>query len=135
MWRQKLKKILITAVKFVTNPRFLLCFGVGWIITNGWAYVGLAIGTLLELPWLIAACGTYMAFLWFPFTPEKLITVTIAIFLLKRFFPNDKKTLAVLIDLHRKVKVQSAKAKEWLRKKREEKSSRSEKSNLGDGNN
>ena len=46
-----------------------------------------------------------MAFLWFPFTPEKLITMVIAIALLRFLFPNDQKTLAILRKLHEKAKL------------------------------
>ena len=48
--------------------------------------------------------GGYMAFLWFPMTPEKILTVMIAIGLLRRFFPDDEDTLAVLRDSLAKVK-------------------------------
>ena len=30
--------------KLILNPRFLLCFGIAWIITNGWCYIGAALG-------------------------------------------------------------------------------------------
>jgi hypothetical protein len=73
-----------------------LCFGLAWLITNGWAYVLLALGTILRQPWLIAISTAYLGFLWLPCTPEKLITIPIAIFLLKLIFPNDKNTLGVL---------------------------------------
>ena len=38
------------------------------------------------------------------FTPEKLITVPIAIGLLKLFFPNDQNTLAVLSHMYQSAK-------------------------------
>lgn len=43
-----------------------------------------------------------MAFLWFPFTPEKIVTVIIAMFLLRWLFPNDEKTLKKLRELRAK---------------------------------
>lgn len=104
MTKEKIKKKLITILQFFANPRLLLCFGIGWIITNGWSYVMLAVGTFFKIKWMIAVSGAYMTFLWFPFTPEKLMTVIIAIFLLKRLFPNDTKTLKILHDLRQKVK-------------------------------
>ena len=55
-----------------------------------------AIGGWLGINWMLAVGTAYAAFLWFPFTPEKLITVIISLFLLKRLFPNDEKTLKVL---------------------------------------
>ena len=98
------KEKLIKIVQFFANPRLLLCVGLAWIITNGWSYILLAVGTYLQIGWMVAVAGAYMTFLWFPFTPEKLATVIIAMFLLKRLFPNDKKTLGILHDLHQKVK-------------------------------
>jgi hypothetical protein len=53
---------------------------------------------------MIAVGGAYMALLWLPFTPEKIITCAIAIALLRWLFPNDKKTLAVLRGWYEKAK-------------------------------
>jgi len=45
---------------------------------------------------MLAVGSGYLALIWLPLTPEKLITLAIAILLLRRLFPNDQKTLAVL---------------------------------------
>lgn len=103
-----IKKFLL----LVFNPRFLLCFGAAWMMTNGWSYVCLAVGTLLSFEWLIAVSGAYLALMWLPFTPEKIITVALAIFLLKRWFPDDEKTLGVLRELHVKAKTKHEEHKE-----------------------
>lgn len=127
-WRNKIGHWIKVALEFILNPRLLLCFGIGWIITNGWSYVFLAVGTACGIPWMVAVAGAYMAFLWFPFTPEKIITLIIAMFLLKWLFPNDQKTLQKLKDLYAKVhgewvawkekrKQKKAKAKEVKAKK------------------
>lgn len=108
----KLKAWLKKAVQFILNPRLLLCFGIGWMITNGWSYVLMGLGTWLNIPWMIGVSGAYLAFLWFPFSPEKLLTVAIAIFLLRWLFPDDQKTLAVLIEMKEKVKAAVKKRKE-----------------------
>ena len=99
MDKEKIKNSIKTVLEFVFNPRLLFCFGIGWIITNGWSYIAFALGTYLDISWLTVVAGAYMAFLWFPFTPEKLITAIIALFLLKRLFPNDEKTLKKLTDM------------------------------------
>ena len=101
---QKLKKNIKRILQFLLNPRFLLCFGIGWMITNGWAYVMFAMGTFLDIKWMIAVGGGYLTLLWLPFSPEKIITVAISIWLLKIFFPQDTKTLAVLKVMYRKIK-------------------------------
>jgi len=98
--KEKLKKILW----FFANPRLLLCVGLAWIITNGWSYILLGLGTIFQINWMIAVSSAYLAFLWFPFTPEKIVTFIIAIFLLKVLFPKDQKTLGILTDLYNKAK-------------------------------
>ena len=53
---------------------------------------------------MLAASTAYLAFLWIPFSPEKIVTVGIAMGLLRVFFPNDKKTLGILRSLYDKAK-------------------------------
>ena len=101
-WAHKLKHWAKEIFRFLLNPRLLLCLGIAWIITNGWSYICLTIGTACDIPWLAAISGAYMAFLWFPFTPEKIVTVIIAMFLLRWLFPNDEKTLKKLRELRAK---------------------------------
>ncbi len=107
----KIKYWIKTIIEFVLNPRLLLCLGIAWIITNGWAYITTAIAVWLKIDWLAAVAGGYLAALWIPFTPEKIITVIIAIFLLKILFPNDKKTLEKLHNMKEKIKSASKKHK------------------------
>lgn len=104
MNKEKVKNIIKTVIQFILNPRLLLCLGLGWIITNGWSYVFFVVGTYFGIGWMAAVGGGYMAFLWFPFTPEKLVTIIIAIALLRLLFPNDQKTLAILKNLYGKAK-------------------------------
>ena len=104
-WAKKIKMLVL-------NPRFLLCFGIGWMITNGWAYIMLGLGTWLCIPWMMAVGGGYLALLWIPFTPEKIITVTIALVLMKLLFPNDEKTLGLLRELYEKAKGKKDELKE-----------------------
>ena len=108
--KEKLKKILL----FLFNPRFLLCFGMAWMVTNGWSYVLMGIGTWLKIPWMIWVSGAWLTFLWIPFTPEKILTVIIAIGLLRWLFPKDEKTLKVLREMLQKAKnaLKSRKKKE-----------------------
>ncbi len=98
--RNKLKKI----VQFILNPRLLLCVFIAWIITNGWSYILLGIGTYYKIEWMMAVAGAYLAFLWLPVSPEKVVTFAIAIALLRWLFPNDQKTLAVLRRFYDKAK-------------------------------
>ena len=79
-----------------------------------------AAGTYFGVPWMMAVSGAYMTALWIPFTPEKIVTFTIAIFLLKWLFPNDRKTLAVMRELLRVAKGKWAETKSRLKGKRHE---------------
>lgn len=107
--KDRLKKIC----RFLLNPRLVLCMAVAWLITNGWSYILFTVGTLLGIHWMTAVAGAYLAFLWIPFTPEKIFTCAIAIALLRWWFPQDEKTLAVLRRWYEK-------AKGAVRRKREE---------------
>ena len=82
--------------RFLTNPHFLICFGVAWMITNGWSYLALALGMACHWQWLAGAAGAYLAVLWFPGTPEKLVTTLLALWLLKRFYPQDVQAMQLI---------------------------------------
>ena len=117
--KHNIKKV----VGFLLNPKFLFCFGIGWLITNGWSYMMFAWGTLFRISWMVTVSGAYMALLWFPFTPEKLITLMIAMALLRWLFPNDDKTLGVLIEMYARVKAQIQSHHEKRKNETEEKDS------------
>ena len=114
----KIKNVFKTALFFIVNPRFLLCFGIAWIITNGWSYVALGVGTYYGIAWLVAIATAYLTFLWFPFTPEKIFTVIIAIGLLRLLFPRDERTLGILLAILENVKKEAMEARERRRSKR-----------------
>ena len=111
------------ALEFIFNPHLLVCFGIAWFITNGWSYVMLGIGSLFRIKWMLGVAGAYLAMLWLPFTPEKLLTVAIAMGLLRLLFPDDRRTLAVLKELREKHKTKKAEKKT----EKEEKAEKAEK--------
>jgi len=94
--KKKGRKFLTAIKNFLLNPHLVICFALGWIITNGWAYVALGIGTYYEYKWLIAISATYLAILWSPLCAEGILTFIIAIFLMQKIFPNDEKTLKII---------------------------------------
>ena len=98
--KDKLKKV----IRFITNPRLLLCVAIAWLITNGWSYILFGVGSYFGIHWMTAVAGAYIAFLWLPISPEKIVTFAIAIALLRLLFPNDQKTLAVLKGFYEKAK-------------------------------
>ena len=97
--KSKFKK----ALQFITNPKLLLCIAIAWLITNGWSYILLGIGTYFDIGWMTTVAGAYIAFLWLPISPEKIVTFAIALVLLRLLFPNDQKTLAVLKGFYEKL--------------------------------
>lgn len=108
------KKIL----QFCLNPRLLLCFGLAWFITNGWCYVFAAVGAYFGITWMTVVGSAWAALLWFPFTPEKIVTLVIAIFLLRLLFPRDKKTLLVLRMEQKKIRKKMREVNEKRKAKR-----------------
>ena len=46
---EKCKSAAKKTLQFFFNPRFLLCFGIGWIITNGWSYIMMGLGLLFQV--------------------------------------------------------------------------------------
>lgn len=94
--KEKLKRDFKTWATVLLNPRLIICFLIAWMITNGWSYVLFALGLLLKIDWMYMVGGAYMSLLWLPFTPEKLITLFIAIGLMRFLYPNDQRTLGFL---------------------------------------
>lgn len=94
--KEKIKRTALRWGRFLLNPRLLLCLFLAWMITNGWSYILFGLGMFLKINWMRMVGGAYMSLLWLPFTPEKLITVLLAIALLRLLYPRDRKTLGVL---------------------------------------
>lgn len=115
-----LKHIIVRILQFLLNPRFLLCFGMAWMITNGWSYVLLGAGFLLDINWMMAVGGAYLAFLWLPISPEKIVTIAIAMGLLRWLFPQDEKTLGLLKKLHADLKLKNKERKKRKKSKETE---------------
>ena len=116
--RQRIKSLVKRVLEFFLNPRLLLCFGLAWFITNGWSYVFAFVGGVLDITWMYVVGLSYMTFLWFPFTPEKIVTLFITVFLLKWLFPGDQKTLAVILREQEVLRSAMARAKQKRRHKR-----------------
>ena len=72
----------------------------------------LGMGILFDITWMQAVASAYLAFLWIPVTPEKILTVLIVIFSLKHFFSKDEKTLGILRDAFEKVKTKHKEKKD-----------------------
>lgn len=95
---------LKTYLKPFLNIKFFISFGIAWMITNGWCYIGAVIGQIFHLKILRNISVAYMSFLYLPFTPEKLITIPIAMFLHRSLFKNDPKTKEQLLNMQQQAK-------------------------------
>lgn len=94
--RAYVQRLIATGKRVLLNPRLLLCLVIAWMITNGWSYILFALGLILKIDWMYMVGGAYLSLLWLPFTPEKLVTVLIAIGLMQLLYPRDERTLGVL---------------------------------------
>lgn len=121
--KTRVKAFLKKWVQFFLNPRLLLCVFIAWMITNGWSYLFAVLGAAFGITWMTVAGAAYMSLLWLPFTPEKIITLFIAIGLMKLLFPKDTKTLGVLKEELQALKTKLRQAREQRRAKRESKKS------------
>lgn len=121
--KSRIYKTVKKWIMVILNPRLLLCFFIAWMITNGWSYVFTVVGTACDIPWMIVTGTAYMSLLWVPFTPEKILTVIIALFLMRLIFPKDKKTIGVLHDELAKLKAVYIRQRDKRRAKRKAKKS------------
>lgn len=116
--REKLRALwrwLKNFLRLLLNWRFLICFGLAWLITNGWSYLLLAIGLLTKTPWMIGVSGAYLTFLWLPISPEKAVTCAIAVFLVGILFPKHRDAMKEQVEKlwkHRKRKKKKEQQKE-----------------------
>lgn len=85
-----LKKIWVYLKPF-TNLKFLLSFGIAWMITNGWCYLFILFGSVFGIRWMWVVGTAYAGILYLPFTIEKLITIPMAMWFQSRLFPKDTK--------------------------------------------
>lgn len=81
--KEKLKKLKNNIIKYLKDPKLLLSFLIAWMITNGWAYIMLGLGIFSDINWMQVVATGYLAVLWLPITPEKLITIPLSLFIYK----------------------------------------------------
>lgn len=101
-----------TWLKRILNWRFLVCFLIAWMITNGWSYISLAISSIFDISWLKVIATAYISLLWLPFTPEKILTFIIALFIMKKIFPQDQQSIQELENMINKEKKKKVDEKE-----------------------
>ena len=84
--------------------RFLAAFGAAWTITNGIWYA-IAFAPIPHIPAaLVWFSRGYIAFIYMPWSPEKLITIPMAMWIHIKLFKNDEKTRKKLEEMHAQAK-------------------------------
>lgn len=78
----------IDKIKPYLTFKMILVFGGVWILSNGIWYV-LAFAPLPIPNWLACFSRSYIAFLWLPTSPEKLITIPFSVWLYKKLFKEE----------------------------------------------
>lgn len=71
-------------IPYLKDFRLFLAFIIAWMITNGWSYIMLGLGFIFKIKWMQILATSYLAILWLPCTPEKLITIPLSIWIYKR---------------------------------------------------
>ena len=110
-----MKERLKNYIRPFLSIKFLICFGLAWMITNGWSYIFVAVGASAKIDWMLTVGTSYQAFLWLPVTPEKLVTIPIAMWFNFLLF-KDKKTEENLKKMKQQALDDWNKTKEKLKK-------------------
>ena len=80
----KYEKIIIKYVLPFLSWRIIVCYLPFWFIFTGWTYVAVAIGNT----WWKTVASSWLAWMFMPWCPEKLITIPATIWLHKKIFPR-----------------------------------------------
>lgn len=78
-------------------------------MTNGWAWIGTLLIPIVGLNWFTISAASWLAFLWMPWTPEKIIIIPVAYWIYKHMFV---KYDPVVEDEYKKLKEQAH--EDWI---------------------
>lgn len=88
--------------------QFLVSYFIPFMLVNGWAWIGTILMPLIGANWFTIAATTWLGILWLPCTPEKIITVPIAIWIHTKLFGKHGKTHWQLMRMYAEAR------KDWL---------------------
>ena len=99
-------KRLWTKIKTYISPflnwRILVIYVPIWFLMSGWTYLFIYLGTKHGVGWMLAAGTFWATILWLPFTPEKLITIPLTLYLyVKLFGSGNEKLERMLVEARR----------------------------------
>ena len=110
-----MKKIWIYLRPFL-KLKFIISYLIPFAIVNGWAWVGSSLFAIGWVNWFTVAAVTWLGILWLPWTPEKLITIPVAIWIHTRLFRNDTATRIQLDALHAEAIKDWSRIKSWIKR-------------------
>lgn len=82
----KLFNKIKTYISPFLNWRILVIYVPIWFLMSGWTYLFIYLGTRHHVGWMLAAGTFWATVLWLPFTPEKLITIPLTLYLYVKLF-------------------------------------------------
>ena len=95
-------KRLLTKIKTYISPflnwRILIIYVPIWFIMSGWTYLFIYLGTRHHIGWMLAAGTFWATVLWLPFTPEKLITIPLTLYLYVKLFGKGNEKLEAMVN-------------------------------------
>lgn len=89
----KLLKKLWLYIKPFLNIKILIVYIPIWFIFSGWTYLFIYLGIKFDIKWMYISGSTWSAFLWMPFTPEKLVTIPLTIKVYMKLFKENNPSL------------------------------------------
>lgn len=119
LFHKVVNKVWIYLKPFL-NWRFLVSYSVPFMLINGWAWIGVFLFPYYK-NWFTIASVSWMTFLWMPFTPEKLVTIPMAIWIHTLIFKHEKRTRAMLDQMYAEARADWEKVKRKLFKNKNKK--------------
>ncbi len=120
--KNKIWNWLAVYLKPFLSWKFLVSYGMAYLLVTGWSLVFIAVGTYADIDWMLAVGTAYYAFLWTPFAVEKAISIPLAIWFHVKLFGNKGREYTYLLDMHEQAKADWEKLKRyWNRKKDKDK--------------
>lgn len=94
-------KRLWTKIKTYISPflnwRILVIYVPIWFLMSGWTYLFIYLGTRHHVGWMLAAGTFWATVLWLPFTPEKLITIPLTLFIYVKWVGHSDPKLEAMV--------------------------------------
>lgn len=102
--KKRISEKLKIFIKPFLNWKFLLSFGLSWVITNGWSFIFVLIGTMFNITWMITVGGFWIGVGIIPDGVWILCSIPLAIVFQTKLFPHDEKLNQELLNMKQQAK-------------------------------